>query len=269
MTNIILPDRYLTGFFEGNLAWNNGNPTTKERTVEHYELEYITRDGNLAYIDDKEYPIIKDNLFIATPGQKRHTDLPFVCLYIKFDATGFIKEQCDLFPTCMPIIHTAEIEELFKKVIFSNSKDSIYVTASHFFRLLNKLLKELTLFNNSVTYNTNSEILDIVSNAKNYISQNYTEHINLKDIAASVNLSASYLHSLYTKNEGLTPHNYLTKKRIDAAKDMLLTQQSLSMSDIAAKCGFENQSYFNYVFKKETGMTPTEYKKISNKNCFK
>lgn len=269
MSNIILPDRYYSGFFEGNSAWNNGKPTTENRIVEHYEFEYIIQNGNLTYVNGKEYPVIKKHIFFTAPGHKRHTVLPFVCLYIKFDAEGSIKEHCDRFPICMPIVHTTEIEELFKKVIISNERDSIYVTASYFLELFNKLKKEMQLFNNAAPYNTNPKTLDIISNAKAFISENYHEHINLKDIAGSVNLSASYFHSLFTKSEGLTPHSYLMGKRIDAAKALLLTQQGLSMSDMAAKCGFENQAYFNYIFKKETGMTPTAYKKTLNEKYFK
>ena len=194
MSNIILPDRYFAGFFEGNLAWNSGKPTTKDRIVSDYEFEYITQNGNFTYINDKAYSVIKDHIFFTAPGYKRHTDLPFVSLYIKFDAEGYIKEQCDQFPMCMPIVHTTEIEELFKKVIISNEKDSICVTAAHFLKLFNKLIKEMKLFDNNTVHNTNPEILTIISNTKTFISENYHEHIDLNDIANSVNLCESYLH---------------------------------------------------------------------------
>ena len=58
-----------------------------------------------------------------------------------------------------------------------------------------------------------------------------------------------------------TPNNYLTNLRIRRAK-LLLVQTSLSVTDIAAQCGYADRNYFARLFKKHTDMTPTEFRTI-------
>lgn len=48
-----------------------------------YEFEYITDDGGTSYIDDRSFPICKGGVILAKPGQLRHTDLPYKCLYVR------------------------------------------------------------------------------------------------------------------------------------------------------------------------------------------
>lgn len=268
MSNFSVPDRFDTGFFDSDIAWDSRKPS-KKRVAANYELEYITKDGGMTYIDNIIYPVKKNNIIFATPGQLRRTKVPYVCMYIKFDAEGLIKEQCNNIRNCMAAIHAEEIQELFKRVIFSNEKDTILVTASHFLKLFNKLIHEAKILENAISDRSNPEKIKAIANAKNFINLNYAADIDLNNIAEYVNLSPSYLHSIFSENEGVTPHRYLIRKRIDEAKILLLTENSIPLSDIAIRCGYASQSYFNYIFKKETGLTPTEYRKISAEKYFK
>ena len=106
---------------------------------------------------------------------------------------------------------------------------------------------------------------DVATHAEHYINEHYREPIYLKDIAASVSLSTTYFHNIFTATCGITPHAYLTEKRIVAAKK-LLGDASISISDIADRCGFGCQQYFNDVFKRETGMAPGKYRKNFQQN---
>ena len=100
-----------------------------------------------------------------------------------------------------------------------------------------------------------------VTRALAYIDGKCFENITLGEIAQHVNLSRTYFHSLFTRAVGMTPQRYILQKRLGAAKTHLLMSQK-SVSDIAYESGFSSQSYFNYVFKKETGVTPGNYKKM-------
>ena len=68
------------------------------------------------------------------------------------------------------------------------------------------------------------------------------------------------LHKLFTEYYGITPSDYILKIRISAAKQLLITKDD-SIARIAADCGFSSQSYFNYSFKKQTGLSPLKYRK--------
>ena len=79
------------------------------------------------------------------------------------------------------------------------------------------------------------------------------------DIANSVNFSPIYFHNMFTSYVGKTPHAFLLEKRLESAKLYLLTT-NMPMNDIVEKCGFSSHSYFDSLFKKAFGITPTEFR---------
>jgi AraC family transcriptional regulator len=60
---------------------------------------------------------------------------------------------------------------------------------------------------------------------------------------------------------GKTPHQYLTERRIERAKSMLLEAKKISLIDVAAQCGFSSQSHLTRVFRERVGVTPSEFKR--------
>ncbi|MGO4694471.1 helix-turn-helix domain-containing protein [Paenibacillus sp. 2TAB26] len=84
--------------------------------------------------------------------------------------------------------------------------------------------------------------------------------ITLERLAESANLSPNYLSSLFKKEVGLTISEYVQRERIEEAK-RLLTLTDYPITDIAAWLNFNDQSYFNKVFKKWNGMSPKAYRK--------
>ncbi|MCZ8517348.1 helix-turn-helix domain-containing protein [Paenibacillus filicis] len=83
--------------------------------------------------------------------------------------------------------------------------------------------------------------------------------ITLDRLAERTNLSPNYLSSLFKKEVGLTISEYVQRERIEEAKK-LLTLTDYPITDIAAWLNFNDQSYFNKVFKKWEGMTPKAYR---------
>jgi two-component system response regulator YesN len=99
----------------------------------------------------------------------------------------------------------------------------------------------------------------IIHKAVSYISLNYTKDINLERVAEYVGLNASYFSHLFKKIMGISFTSILAETRIDNAK-VLLTNPVLKTSDIAELVGIHNPRYFTQLFKRYTGMTPSEYK---------
>ena len=105
---------------------------------------------------------------------------------------------------------------------------------------------------------------DYVSRAKDYIHIHYTEDISLNDCAEHVGISQYYLSRIFKECLGYNFVEYLSMVRIDAAK-RLCEDKSLSIRDIAQKCGYANITYFYRVFKRSIGVTIGEYRReISN-----
>lgn len=99
--------------------------------------------------------------------------------------------------------------------------------------------------------------------AKAYINQNYNDpSISLHMAAKMAGFSPNYFSTVFSQETGETFIEYLTHRRIKAAKELLLNTQKKT-SDIAFEVGYGDPHYFSYVFKKKTGMSPKEFKKES------
>ena len=93
----------------------------------------------------------------------------------------------------------------------------------------------------------------------NYIDAHFNEKITLGDLAEKLSLNPCYLATLFKKEKGETFGNYLLRIRISTAKS-LLTRTEYTYSQIAYSLGFCSQSHFIKTFRKETGLTPKEYR---------
>lgn len=103
---------------------------------------------------------------------------------------------------------------------------------------------------------------DRVKKILTYIAAHYMEQISLEDIAASVHISKSECCRCFRRRLQVTPFEYLIKYRIYSATIMITqTTGRISVSDIAMKSGFNSSSYFNKMFRKYVGCTPTQFRK--------
>ena len=99
-----------------------------------------------------------------------------------------------------------------------------------------------------------------VEKAKHYLTDHLTQEIRTDDIAEAVGLSPYHLSRLFKSHTGLTMREYLTRERVEAAKQ-LLAATDRTIPQIASLLRFCDQSYFTMVFRRQTGQTPGEYKK--------
>lgn len=93
-----------------------------------------------------------------------------------------------------------------------------------------------------------------------YMQRNYTENLTLAGLAAEVGLSEGHYCRSFKAYTGVTPFTYLNKIRIIKSCE-LLQDTNKKITDIAALCGFGNISYFNRMFLKWMGVTPSDYRK--------
>lgn len=97
----------------------------------------------------------------------------------------------------------------------------------------------------------------------NYIERNYHEDIRIEDIASSLGVTPNFLSYRIRTSCGRTFKSLLTKKRLSVAAQLLELQKSLSVSDVAFKCGFRDANYFSSVFRRWKGHPPSEHRKRS------
>lgn len=99
----------------------------------------------------------------------------------------------------------------------------------------------------------------LIRNATGYISQHLSEDLALETIADAVNTNPSYLSRIFSKECGETITEYITRMRIEKAKE-LLRLSDYFIYQVSEATGFNDPTYFSTIFKKYTGLSPKEYK---------
>ena len=101
---------------------------------------------------------------------------------------------------------------------------------------------------------------EAVRNAIIFLTENYRQPFSAQATAAAVNLSESHLRALFEKWLGESPKQFHTRYRIDQAK-RLLSEQHLTISEVALQVGFNDIRHFSRVFKRLIGVIPSQYLK--------
>lgn len=96
-----------------------------------------------------------------------------------------------------------------------------------------------------------------------YIKTHLAEKIPVQTLAKLMNLDSVYFSNLFCETFGIPPTQYIISKRIQSAQ-LLLSDKSLSIKEIAFCTGFENEAYFSRLFRQKTELTPSEYRKLEN-----
>lgn len=99
----------------------------------------------------------------------------------------------------------------------------------------------------------------VIERIRQLIDSRYSENLNVVDIAAGVYLSSTYVSLLYKQETGETLFEYLTKVRIEKAKELLKDPRN-KFYEVCHAVGYSDPSHFSKVFKKMTGYTPSSYR---------
>ncbi len=139
-----------------------------------------------------------------------------------------------------------------KEISFTLIENSILEIMVSIFRLLG--IKE-----NDTTQNETENVM--ITLAKQYIDDNIMSSPGVVDVATYCYLSTKQLTRIFQKYEGVTPGEYIIKRRI-VKIESLLADASLSLKQVSMMMNFDNEYYFNAFFKKYSGMPPGEYRKM-------
>jgi AraC family transcriptional regulator len=123
-----------------------------------------------------------------------------------------------------------------------------------------RLLQNYAVSKPSLEFNTDGLSQSQLGRVIDYIQANLAQDVSILDLAIVTNMSESHFSRSFKRSVGVTPYRYLMQRRVERAKQ-LLTQQAISMSDIALDCGFANQTHLTKVFRQMTGITPKAYQK--------
>jgi AraC-like DNA-binding protein/ligand-binding sensor protein len=126
-------------------------------------------------------------------------------------------------------------------------------------KLLSIFAQHLSILSNQVIVQHENAEPPVITRAKEYINEHQTEDLRLGQVARAVHTSTFYFCKMFKKVTGINFTDYLSRVRIEKAKNLLLNP-NLRVSEIAFEVGFQSLTHFNRVFKKILGQSPTEYR---------
>jgi AraC-like DNA-binding protein len=126
-------------------------------------------------------------------------------------------------------------------------------------RLLGIFGQHLSIVANQIAVQQQNAEPPAITRAKQFINSHQDDDISLGDVAGAVNTSTFYFCKMFKKATGLNFTDYLSRVRIEKAKNLLLNP-NLRVSEIAYAVGFQSLTHFNRMFQKLAGSSPSEYR---------
>lgn len=126
-------------------------------------------------------------------------------------------------------------------------------------RLLSIFAEHLSILSNQISLRQENSEPPVITRAKRFIEEHHGEDLSLGQVAKAVNTSTFYFCKIFKKATGLNFTDYVSRLRIEKAKNLLLNP-NLRVSEIAFEVGFQSLTHFNRVFRRVVGQSPTDYR---------
>lgn len=229
---------------------------------DHYLLHYIVSGRGTYQIHDRTFVLSGGDAFLARPDvpiyyQADH-ETPWEYYWVGFagpsaqlllDQTPFSIQKPVLRPKAGPRLRQGLLD-IYK------ARGSDYASAV---RMAGYLQAALGLLMESGTHTGKEALTDYAKQGATYLRQNYSRSIGVEDLARQTGISRSHLYRAFQAEFQCSPSVYLTRYRIQRACQLLRHSQ-LSVSAVAASVGYEDPFYFSRAFKRELGVSPSDYR---------
>ncbi len=204
--------------------------------------------------ESKEYIIEKNQAFIFAPDKKYFRKVLEPATFYLFRLKQTNQKLTDLK---LMFKDTERIESDFK--LLEALDQEIYADE---FSLKNDILKDIINQYRIESGKGDSEksTNPKIDSAIRYAINNLHKKITPVDMARETGYSYIHFSRLFKAQTTLTPSEFINRERYRRASGML-TETNLMIKDIATGCGFENEYYFSSFFKKQTGMSPSKFRK--------
>lgn len=171
-------------------------------------------------------------------------------------------------PTHRQFARTArQLLEWGLKVNLGQLEDAYFHTRVLTRKQYESIISLLTIFGQHLSFVCNQILVQTgnaepvsITRARKFIQEHQTDDLSLAEVARAVNTSTFYFCKLFKKATGLSFTEYLSRLRIEKAKNLLLNP-NLRVSEIAYETGFQTLTHFNRVFKHITNQSPSNYRK--------
>lgn len=221
-----------------------------------YELVYYTNGRGTTIIGGHEYSFNCGDFAIIPPNtmheewHERQSEVMFV---------GFTSAAYHLvIEGVLRDSATQSIRQLMERLAFEiREKKPLYT------QMLNNIISELLIeLTRTQPHQERDNRDNIILYAQAFIDEYYKQKIDMGTLAAQYGYSYDRFRHLFKEKSGVSPTSYILYRRIEHAKEML-QHSKIQVSSIAMECGFSTDAQFCSLFKRETGMTPGQFRRSS------
>jgi two-component system response regulator YesN len=178
------------------------------------------------------------------------------------DTSFFLLVFNDLIEIISGLVEEIEgdLQQALPPALRHTSLESLEVSSIPFRGQLRNLMELWIVYRDE---HMNTRHHGIIRKAKIYIEENYmSQDMSLNTVASFVNVSPNHFSTIFSQEAGETFIEYLTNTRIEKAKKLLCCS-AMKCSDIAYEVGYSDPHYFSFIFKKNTGISPRDYRLTS------
>ena len=248
-----------------------------------FEMVYIKRGEVVFQIEDDQIKLGPNNILIIKPKRlhkllvKSKNGCEFIVFSFKFvdlenqsfsrvsmeDFIDFVEGEKTGPYHFLKVGQRNEIIQLLNGIVNEKNKkdpDSEFLIRLMVMEVFVYLSRAFRIEWENSMKDKSPKLKELIKISVNFINSNYEKEITLSDVSSFVFLSPSYFLRVFKDEMGVSPINYLLRTRVEKAKEILETTD-MKINDIALLVGFSNHQRFNEIFKKNTGMTPTSYRK--------
>ena len=227
------------------------------RTARNYEVVFVQDKPDIHSVNDKEYFAYPEDIIFLKPGDRTYSYSYGTNYMISFCLARTSK---DTMPGCDFINH-------FKThhIIADNDKDKYANIIRDIFGCfeaespeIELRTKALLVFLVHMLCKDSIEKDKYISKSMEYIDSNICQSTSVDYIVVNSGISNVHYHRLFKEVTGITPVEYINRKKMKIARE-LLDEQKLDVSEISTRLGFSSVSYFRRLFKEAYGFSPTEY----------
>ncbi len=225
-------------------------PTTKQwRSANLHHIVGIKLKGKALHtLKNDEFMLTQNCVYFFNQKDVYHVQVlePSEAFSIHFTTFEDIETDSFYLPLSAPDTFVSVLQKA--ETAQKNGEELLLVS------LLYQFLAELESVHRKKYFPKDKRMTD----AKSYIDTHFTDCDCLEKAIENSQITARRFGELFRVNFGTTPNRYITFKRIEYAKSLLLTK-TVSVSDVATLCGYSDIYYFSKVFKKETGVSPIKW----------
>lgn len=227
--------------------------------VRNHYLLVLVEEGQATLHDGMGTQLQKHDLFVMCPDQKIHytAQTPWTIHWVGLYGETVAEYMNHLGVTPQhPILHISlfqkvkSVMEKLYEISNESSLDSRLTTVGLIYELFSVLLQNAAAEQKS----------DPISAILNRIHHHYCEPLSIERLAEEFSMDPAYLSRKFTERQGVSPKQYLLRKRMERAKELLCTTDA-SIFEIAVAVGYEDQLYFSRIFKKHTGLSPSDFRR--------